>query len=352
MSISVFEHPVLRGLFGQDEIASLFSFAEDLRLMLEYEAGLVLAKGDAGLLPPASAERIAAICRDFQPDIERLKADTTRDGVVIPGLVGQLRNAVGGSGAEYVHTGATSQDVVDTAMALRLARAGALFHDRLGELDKALDRLVGDFGQNPIKARTRMQAAQAMPASNRLESWRGIVNANTERLSAWLQQMPVLSFGGAIGALDALGEQGPEVKGHLARHLGCKVTGNWHSNRHLFVDFANICSAISGSLGKIGQDIALMAQNEIDEIALAGAGGSSAMAHKRNPVAAEILVSLARFNATQVSGMHHALVHEQERSGSAWSLEWMLLPPMTACAAASLDTARRVLGDVERIGKR
>lgn len=106
---------------------------------------------------------------------------------------------------------------------------------------------------------------------------------------------------------------------------------------------------ISGSLGKIGQDVALLAQAG-DEIELAGGGGSSAMPHKQNPVAAETLVTLARFNAVQLSGIHQSLVHEQERSGAAWTLEWLLLPPMVVATAASLRHALQLVGSIKRLG--
>jgi 3-carboxy-cis,cis-muconate cycloisomerase len=108
-------------------------------------------------------------------------------------------------------------------------------------------------------------------------------------------------------------------------------------------------SLITGSLGKIGQDIALLAQDG-EEIELAGGGGSSAMAHKQNPVAAETLVSLARFNATQLSGIHQALIHEQERSGGAWTLEWLILPQMVMSTAASLRLAQEVTGNIRQLG--
>ncbi|HVM82351.1 MAG TPA: lyase family protein, partial [Candidatus Binatia bacterium] len=117
-----------------------------------------------------------------------------------------------------------------------------------------------------------------------------------------------------------------------------------HSERDGVAEFAGWLSLISGSLGKLGADVALMAQNEVGEVKLANAGGSSAMPEKQNPVAAEVLVALARFNAALVSGMHDALVHENERSGSAWTLEWMILPQMAVATGAALRQAEALLG--------
>jgi 3-carboxy-cis,cis-muconate cycloisomerase len=124
-----------------------------------------------------------------------------------------------------------------------------------------------------------------------------------------------------------------------------------HAARDRIAALGSWLSQVTGALGKIGQDVALMAQNEIGEVALSGAGGSSAMAHKQNPVLAEILVTLARFNAVQVSGLHQALVHEQERSGAAWTLEWMILPQMVIACGASLRLASTLVGQIKRLGQ-
>ena len=113
---------------------------------------------------------------------------------------------------------------------------------------------------------------------------------------------------------------------------------------------ASLMSLITGTLGKMGQDICLMAQQGIDEIALAGGGGSSAMPHKQNPVLAEVLVTLARYNAVQLSGLHHAMLHEQERSGAAWALEWMLLPQMVQATGRALVVATDVASQITSIG--
>lgn len=109
---------------------------------------------------------------------------------------------------------------------------------------------------------------------------------------------------------------------------------------------------ISGALGKIGTDLCLMAQQGIDEVKIAGGGASSAMAHKANPIRAELLVTLAHYNAAQMGALHNTLVHEQERSGAMWALEWMVLPPITVTAGRALSAASEVLGQIERIGPR
>ncbi len=137
----------------------------------------------------------------------------------------------------------------------------------------------------------------------------------------------------------------------MAKHLGLTDPGrSWHNDRDRFVEYAGWLSMVSGSLGKVGQDICLMAQQGIDEISQAGGGSSSAMAHKKNPVIAELLITLAQYNAGQLSLMHNSLLHEQERSGAAWALEWMALPAMVCATGKALQLAGQQLVAISRVG--
>jgi 3-carboxy-cis,cis-muconate cycloisomerase len=136
---------------------------------------------------------------------------------------------------------------------------------------------------------------------------------------------------------------GDAVADAMAEILGLGYGPSWHSQRDRIGEFAALLSLISGTLGKIGQDVALMVQNEVGEVRLASGGGSSAMPHKSNPVQAELLVTLARYNAGLLGTLHQALVHENERSGSAWTLEWIILPQMVVATAAGLNKARALV---------
>ena len=139
------------------------------------------------------------------------------------------------------------------------------------------------------------------------------------------------------------------MRAALADQLGLADAAQWQSQREGMLALAGLLAAITGSLGKAGQDIALMADRG-GEIALSGGGGSSAMPHKQNPVAAEALVTLARFTAVQLGGMGQAVVHEQERSGAAWTLEWLLLPQMAVATGAALRLAGTLFASIENMG--
>jgi 3-carboxy-cis,cis-muconate cycloisomerase len=350
MTVSAFEHPFLSGLLGDDEVSVYFSAAADVRAMLAFEAALAKAQGKHGLIPKAASDRIAAVCAAFTPDVDALCAAVATDGVVVPELVRQLRAAVGAEFSAHVHVGATSQDVIDTSLILRLKAATALMTARLGNLVAAFDRLEKTFGSRPLMGRTRMQAAIPINVSDRITSWRSPLEALSRRLATAGTELFTVQFGGAAGTLEKLGPAAAAIRSALAAELGLTDHRQWHSQRGRIAEIAGIASQVTGSLGKFGQDIALLAEMG-SEIELAGGGGSSAMAHKQNPVAAEVLVSLARFNAVQLSGIHQALVHEQERSGAAWTLEWLVLPQMFAACGASLRLGLELAGNIRRLGR-
>jgi len=196
-----------------------------------------------------------------------------------------------------------------------------------------------------------MQEALPFAASNRLAAWQQPLEELRARLTKLKEQTRILQFGGAVGDLRALGDNAAIIAETLARDLDLRWPGHsWHVSRGPMVAWANYLSELSGALGKIGQDVALMALRGDGDIQLSGGGSSSAMPHKQNPVTAERLVTMARFNATLVSGMHQAQLHEMERSGAAWMLEWMILPQMCETAGASLKAASALVGSIDRMG--
>ncbi len=339
MSYTPFAAPILSGLLADKEVTKLFSVREEIETMIAIEGALALSGARAGVIPQAAAQAILNGLSDFEPDLQKIAAATARDGVLIPELVLQLKAHVGGEHATHIHYGATSQDIIDTSLIIKIKSLVSILESRLKTIESELQRLSDAFGDNTMTGRTRMQAALPIRVSDRIGDWSEPVNSASERLGQLKPRLLVLQFGGAVGTLDKLGDKGREVATHLAKDLKLGLPEkSWHNNRGAIAEFAGWLSLLSGALGKIGQDVALMAQNEISEISLSDSGGSSAMPHKQNPVRAEILVTLARFNATLLAGMHHSLVHEQERSGSAWTLEWMLLPQMCVATGQQQTT--------------
>ena len=350
MSVSLFDHPILSALLGDEETAAFFSWDRELAALLRFEAALAAAEAAEGVIPDDAARAISECCATFVPDMTALHDGTARDGVVMPELVRQLRQGVGAEHGRHVHYGATSQDAIDSGLMVRLSPVVDILLHRLDIVADGLARLGEAFGDRSLMGRTRMQPAIHIKVHNRVSSWREPLLRHRKRLEESKTALLVVQFGGAAGTLDKIGPKASAVRQHLAKELGLGDAPQWHSRRNRLVVFANDLSLITGSLGKLGQDIALLAQDG-DEILLSGGGTSSAMAHKQNPVRAEVLVSLASFNATLFSAMHRALVHEQERSGSAWTLEWMALPQMAVAAAAALEKARSLVAEIRELGQ-
>ena len=334
--------PLLSALVGDEEVEALFSDEAELAALLEVEAALAGAEAKAGLIDADAAARIGEACRSFFPDWDALAQGLARDGVVVPELVRQLRDAVGEPHRGAVHKGATSQDIIDTGLMLRFKRVAAVLEGRLEALVAALEELRVRDGAVPLMAHTRMQQALAFTAADKIETWCAPLARQTEALRALAPRVLAIQLGGPVGTRGSFDGKGDAIARAMADTLGLADAPCWHSGRDRIAELAAWLSLTSGLLGKFGQDVALMAQNEVGEARISGAGGSSAMAHKANPVPAEVLVALARFNAGLLGTLSQALVHENERSGAAWTLEWLVLPRMAVATAAGLATARRL----------
>jgi 3-carboxy-cis,cis-muconate cycloisomerase len=334
-------------LTGDEKIALLFGDEADIAAMLRFEAALAESEADAGLISRVAAARIAAVCADFAPDWPALAAGIAADGVAVPTLVRQLRMAVGEPHAIVVHLGATSQDAIDTSLVLRLVAVLDLLEGRLRELVTRLDKLAAGQGSIPLMGRTRMQQALPFTAADKIRTWTAPLRRNLQRLAELRPRLLVVQLGGPVGTRDGLNSKGEDVTAGLARRLGLAPAPSWHSQRDGIAELGSFLSLVSGSLGKFGEDVVLLAQNEVGQVVLAGGGGSSAMPHKSNPVTAEVLVALARFNAGLTGALHQALVHENERSGAAWAIEWLTLPRMAEATGAGLRLAFDLAGRID-----
>ena len=349
MSTITFSHPWLSGLFAAPRITPLWSTEAQMVHLLAFERAWTEALVAVGRVD-ADAGRLAIARMDgFVPDIARLRDGTARDGLVVPELVRQLREGLTRPSA--VHTGATSQDALDTATVLTLRAVLSVLEEELAALLAALDELTERFGERTIMGRTRMQAALPIRAGHRIANWReplAVLQADLPGLKARVLKV---QFGGPVGDNQALGADADAVLAHLAGALELAAPSrSWHSDRSGLCRVGGWLTELTGALGKLGQDVCLMAQQGVGEITLAGGGGSSAMPHKKNPVLAELLVTLARYAAGLNGTLGQTLVHEQERSGTAWTLEWMVLPPLTMAAGCATHTTAGLVNQITSLG--
>jgi 3-carboxy-cis,cis-muconate cycloisomerase len=345
---SLFDHPHFSALLLHEPIAALFSADAELAAMLRFEAALAVVEAEQRVIPQQAATAIVDAMATFAPDANALAAGVARDGLVVPALIALLRDVVGTEHGRHVHFGATSQDVIDSSLILRIKAALAILRHELGAILGDLAALGAAQGKTEVMGRTRMQRALPIAMADRIATWASPLEHHLEALVALERRVLAVQLGGPVGTLEKLGARGPAVRAALAKRLELADPGRpWHAERDRMTDLAHWLAQVSGALGKIGQDLVLMAQNEVGEAVLAVGGLSSAMAHKRNPVLAEVLIALARLNAGQLAAMHQALVHEGERSGAAWTLEWLVLPEMIATTAASLKVCAGCLQGLE-----
>ena len=331
-------------LFRDAAVAQEFGFPAFLSRMVLFERAWTEALRDTGALGPYDAAQAIAALERYDP--ATFTANSDIDGLPVPALVAHLRSGLSASAARGIHSGATSQDVIDTAMVLTGLAVLDLFETRIGALLDQLQTLETRFGAAPLMARTRMQAALPATVALRLNSWRRGLEGQGTRLRALREELAQVQIGGAIGQRDVPAS----MVALIAERLGLRAGPVWHSERAAMVAFGHFMVLLSGTMGKIAQDIALMAQQGVDEIALSGGGGSSAMPHKQNPVLAEITIALARHVAGQQGTLSQAMIHEQERSGAAWALEWLTLPAMAEATGASLRHVATLLASTTRLG--
>lgn len=350
MSYTPFNAPILSALFGDMECAKHFSVKADIDAMLRFEVALAKAEGEEGIIPKEAATAIAEAAERFEPDVKNLSAAASKDGLAVPNFVEQLRMEVGEYG-NAVHFGATSQDVVDTSLILRLKELNQILKQRLESISHTLSELKKNNENNAIQARTRSKIALPTMAKDRIALWLKPLRDCLYELESMDEKLICVQFGGPVGTLEKLNGKGDRVRAKLAETLELNDPGYcWHTDRRNIVSYTDFLITLCGSIGKMGQDIVLMAQDERREIELDGGGNSSAMAHKKNPILAESLVTLAHFTACLSSPMKASLVHEQERSGIMWSLEWMIVPQLCVATGASLRNAEKLLHSIRSIG--
>lgn len=346
MPASPLDSSLFRGLLGDDEIARLFTDTAEVRAMLLVEGALAEAQGALGLIPEASAAFLKRACHEVQIDPAGLAERIAVDAVPVPALVEATRKALEAPAhAQYLHWGATSQDIADTALVLRLRQALAIQEARLIALARALGRLARDHADTPMAARTYGQAATPTSFGAVVASWGAPLIRHLERLTELRPRLLVVSLSGASGTLSAMGPDGPAVRAGLARGLGLSDPGaSWHSQRDRIAELSGWLTAVTTSLGKLGEDLILMSQTGIEEVALGQGGGSSTMPQKQNPVAPSVLVALARQSVALNGALQGGNVHALQRDATAWITEWLALPQLVIGAGSALLKAQSLAG--------
>ncbi|HTC98674.1 MAG TPA: 3-carboxy-cis,cis-muconate cycloisomerase [Bradyrhizobium sp.] len=352
--------PLFAPLLSSAAMRAVCDDATTIQHMLDFEAALARAEAATGVIPASAVEPIAKACKAESFDIASLAEAATRSGNLAIPLVKTLTANVAKADAEaarYVHWGATSQDVIDTAAMLSL-RAG--IDALLVDLDRAIAgfaTLARQHRNTAVVARTWLQHALPMPFGLKLAEYAAALHRSKLRLKHLRAETLALQFGGAAGTLAALGDKGLAVSEALARELKLPLPeAPWHTHRDRIAEAASVFAIISGSCGKIARDVSLMMQTDVGEAfepAGAGRGGSSTMPHKRNPVAAASALGAATMAPNLAATIFAAQVQDHERSAGPWHAEWPTLPALmlvtSGALAAIVDLAEGLEVDVARM---
>jgi 3-carboxy-cis,cis-muconate cycloisomerase len=353
---------MLVGLYGDDRTAQILSEAATIRSWLRVEAALAIAQGELGVLDPGDAAAIAAAAKPENIDPDRLWKETRVVGYPILSLVRQIDAAVPEAHRGRVHYGATTQDIMDSGLALQLDEATARLGELLQDFGDALARLAEEHTGTVIAGRTH--ALQAVPTTfgAKLATYVGELARHRDRLAASRTRLAVVSLFGAGGTSAAYGEDAVALRRRTAELLGLRTTDvPWHVARDGLAEFGLVCSLLSATCARFAREIVDLSRTEIAEVGEAAGhhrGASSTMPQKVNPIESEAVIGLSATAGALSSALFRVMEAGHERAAGEWQAEWQVLPQLVSlCAAAlrtsgSIATGLRVFPDAMRANLR
>jgi 3-carboxy-cis,cis-muconate cycloisomerase len=339
----MFDSAIFRDAFGSAGMREIFSDEGLIGRYVEVEVALAAAEARVGVIPKDAAAAIKKLARADAIDVAKLKAETDLVGYPIVGVVHQLAKQCGDAG-RYVHWGATTQDIMDTATVLQIRAALELVEADLAAMDAALAALAKKHRGTVMAGRTHLQHALPVTFGYKAAVWRGMIVRHRQRLEEIKPRVLVGQFAGAAGTLASLGDKGLAVHDALMEELGLgRPATPWHVARDGVVETVSLLALIAGTLAKIATDVMLMTQTEVGEAFepfVKGRGSSSTMPQKRNPIACEFIVALGKVVRQQAGLMLDAMSADHERATGPWQLEWVAIPEAFIATGGALRQAR------------
>ena len=355
-SSTVVDSILFRDAFGTAKMRAIFSDHALIQRYIDVEVALAKAEAHVGVIPADAAETIARESQIDRVDFDHMREETDIVGYPILPLVHQLVAMCGDAG-RYVHWGATTQDIMDTAVALQVRDALDSIDADIRELRGILVDLAKKHRDTPMAGRTHLQQALPVTFGYKAAIWLAMFDRHQQRLSELRQRVAVVEFAGAAGTLASLGDKGFDVQRALAAELRLGVPATtWHVARDGFAEAVNLLALVTGSLGKIATDIMIMASNEFGEVYepfVKGRGASSTMPQKRNPISSELMLAAAKAVRQQAGLMIDAMIQDFERATGPWHAEWIAIPESFILTSGALHQAKFALGglivDTERM---
>lgn len=341
---------VFGDLFSTPDMRRAFSEQAWFARMVDVEGALARAEAAVGVVPADAAQAISEVCKTFQPDLAQLKDGTERVGYPVLPLVRQIAEAAGDAGG-YVHWGATTQDVMDTALVLQVRAGLDLIEADLKRLMIALTAAARAYRDAPMAGRTHLQHALPVTFGFKCANWLAPLTRSLERLAQCRARVEQLQFAGAVGTLASLGADGAAVRTALGKELNlCVPAIGWHTARDNLAETAACLGVLTGALGKIATDVVLLMQSEVGEVFepyAPGRGGSSTMPQKRNPMSCEYILAAQRNVQAQVTVMFGAGAADHERGTGPWHAEWTALPQIFLLSAGALARTAEIVEGME-----
>jgi 3-carboxy-cis,cis-muconate cycloisomerase len=343
---TVFDSVLFRDMFGTAEMRAVFADEALIARYIEAEVALARAQARMGVVPQAAAEAIAAAAQTITIDIEKLRRETEIVGYPILPLVHQLSAAAGEAGG-FVHWGATTQDIMDTANVLQIRAALEIVARDLREVRDILTDMARKYRDTPMAGRTHLQQALPVTFGYKAAVWLSSIDRHIERVEQALPRILLGEFSGAAGTLASVGDGGLEMQKLFCEELGLHQPSiTWHVARDGIAESVTLLGLITGTLGKIATDVMLLSSSEFGEVAepfVPGRGASSTMPQKRNAISSELMLAAAKAVRQHVATMLDGMIHDLERATGPWHLEWVSLPESFLLTAASLANAKFML---------
>lgn len=352
MSSTVFDSLLFRDMFGTPAMREIFSDTAYVQRIIDTETALARSQAKVGIIPAGAAEDITARADPGGLDLERLRTETEIVGYPVLPVVKQVADQCGDAG-RYLHWGATTQDIMDTAVMLQCKDGVALLQEQLDRVRHALQRLADEHAETVTAGRTHLQHALPVTFGYRCAVWLSALDRHAERLEQARRRALMVQFGGAAGTLASLGPgpEGLETRAVLAAELGLSDPAiTWHVARDGLVELVTLFASIGGSLGKIAWDVMMMCSSEFGELAepfAPGRGASSTMPQKRNPISSELMFAAAKLLREKSSSVLDAMMQDFERATGPWHLEWAAVPEAFLLLSSSLHQAAFMLSGLE-----
>jgi 3-carboxy-cis,cis-muconate cycloisomerase len=344
---TVFDSILFRDAFSTPRMREVFSDYALIARYAEVEIALAEAEARCGVIPREAADDIARLTDVSALDFDLLRQETDIVGYPILPLVHQMVKQCGEAG-RYVHWGATTQDIMDTAVILQVRDGLKIIEEDIAELRRILADLSRKYRDTPMAGRTHLQQALPVTFGYKTAIWLAMFDRHAERLEQLKPRVLVGEFAGAAGTLASLGDEGFEVQAALCEELGLGVpVSTWHVARDGLAEVVNFFGLVTGSLGKIALDIMIMASTEFAEAYepfVKGRGASSTMPQKRNPISSELMLAASKGVRQHAGLMLDALVQDFERATGPWHAEWMAIPESFMLTAGALHQAKFALG--------